>query len=218
MARLKLGTKRNCFIATAVVLVMLSQLFVSRHMTNTTPMVEQMPAPFSDLPMGQLSLSSQPDVGDHTDIDRAKEGLVDIVRQEWGSKSRKAAPEGKPPQDCTNLLKHYGLCDPALLGVPAPDRLKYTDTKPFVFLHLSKCAGTSLISQLGYMGYLSFSLRLPTELLTASKCTSGDSAKCCWWREKLHNMSMRDLAPKILQQEPANDESWIDKSSPSHTL
>ena len=31
-----------------------------------------------------------------------------------------------------------------------------------------------------------------------------------WWRERLANLSAHDGAPKILEQEPANDVNWID--------
>lgn len=110
--------------------------------------------------------------------------------------------------NCTELLQRHGLCDPELLRAPAP-RLVYTNDKPFVFLHFSKCAGTSLIEPLSYMGYIDFSLKLPRELSTAARCKAGVGLKCCWWRERLRNMSALDQKVKILTQEPANTARWV---------
>ena len=113
---------------------------------------------------------------------------------------------------CTAILRHYGLCDPTLFRVPPAHYTRYADGKwkPFVFLHLSKCAGTAMISSLSYLGYASFSANLPPSLATASACAAGVSPKCCWWRERLQNMSARDGAPKFFEQEPANDNHWFD--------
>ena len=79
-----------------------------------------------------------------------------------------------------------------------------------MFLHLSKCAGTSMLDTLAYRGFADFTLKLPRGLATASACGAAVSPKCCWWRERLHNMSLRGQQVKILQQEPANEVDWID--------
>eukprot|EP00747_Dinoflagellata_sp_TGD_P170884 gnl/TRDRNA2_/TRDRNA2_203615_c0_seq1.p1 gnl/TRDRNA2_/TRDRNA2_203615_c0~~gnl/TRDRNA2_/TRDRNA2_203615_c0_seq1.p1 ORF type:complete len:428 (+),score=43.24 gnl/TRDRNA2_/TRDRNA2_203615_c0_seq1:23-1306(+) len=137
--------------------------------------------------------------------------LSDVALQEWSFNSTKQRPKSISAltRDCTDLLHHYDLCTPELLHVPEP-HLVYKDETPFMFLHLSKCAGTSLLNKLGHMGYTSFSLKLPP-LPAASACGPGISAKCCFWRERLRSWTS-DQSAKILQQEPANDQKWIDKN------
>lgn len=142
--------------------------------------------------------------------------LIADAQREWGighhwSGNRSFIDNATAEDGCTAVLKHYGLCDPTLLRVPSAPRIKYTKTTPFMFLHLSKCAGTSLVSSLAYMGYAAFTVRLPHNLATSSPCARDVSKKCCWWRERLSNMSAREGGPpKVLEQEPANDVHWIE--------
>ena len=114
-------------------------------------------------------------------------------------------------ESCTDSMRHYGLCDDALLTLPPPrDALSQ---RPFVFLHFSKCAGTSLISHLSYLGYLYFSLFLPRTVTSrsAAGCESV-AAKCCWWRERLSNLSASGRRPRLFVQEPGNEAPTVTDS------
>lgn len=134
---------------------------------------------------------------------------------EWPSgENHSSARSGTDPNQtdgasCSQLLDVNGLCDPSLLRLP-PRRAASAAGGPFVFLHLSKCAGTSLFSSLVQHGSAAFSLRLPPGLATATPCGAEESAKCCWWRERMNNLSATgEDGIRILTQEPANDEKWL---------
>ena len=146
-------------------------------------------------------------------VEELRAALARDAAQEWaganaGRTVGTAVGSGGPPpsehRECTALLDHYGLCEPNLYRLPEPRGGAYPRRKPFVFLHLSKCAGTSLVSSLARFGYTHFSLGLPASLATTAACGSA-SAKCCWWRERLQNMSASGQRPKLLAQEPANE-------------
>ena len=144
--------------------------------------------------------------------------LTEEAGQEWNG--ARMSRKNNRSSDCTELLRQYGLCDPKLQRVPRRRRARMDEkNQPFVLLHFSKCAGTSLVSTLSYLGYMHFSIRLPPVLSVHSQCGAAISDKCCWWRERLHNLSRADNAPKILTQEPANDEGWVDdKGWPVHAV
>lgn len=112
---------------------------------------------------------------------------------------------------CSELLRQHGLCDPALLRLP-DSPTPHALARPFVFLHFSKCAGTSLLAQLEPMGWQYYSLYLPQSVVTAARtnhdgpaCSASVSAKCCWWLERARNFSANRESVKVLTLEPAND-------------
>ena len=154
--------------------------------------------------------------------DHIREALIAEASREWRLTEARVGDRTRPAiarpahavkignGSCTTVLEMHGLCDESLFRAPTAPRRRYTNEQPFMFLHLSKCAGTSMISALSYMGYAAFTVRLPQSLATVSECASGVSAKCCWWRERLANMSAHGGAPKVLEQEPANDVKWIE--------
>ena len=149
----------------------------------------------------------------------ASKSLVQDAAQEWPSSFLKAshlakgshsATSRRSDEDaaaCSAVLRLHGLCDPELLR---PPRVPSSPSRPFVFLHFSKCAGTSMMSGLDHLRQQPFSLRLPPKLSTASTCRAYESAKCCWWRERLLNLSASGEGLRILTQEPANDVNWLE--------
>ena len=86
--------------------------------------------------------------------------LVQDAAQEWPSSFLKAshlakgshsATSRRSDEDaaaCSAVLRLHGLCDPELLR---PPRVPSTPDRPFVFLHFSKCAGTSMMSGLDHL-------------------------------------------------------------------
>ena len=151
---------------------------------------------------------------------RASHQLMDVslvldAAHEWGTPSRSNSTPARrrPDGTCAERLRLHGLCDPSLLRVPPPRTHK--SRLPLVFLHFSKCAGTSIISSLEPMGATSFSLKLPAEVTATpsaagSACGAQVSRKCCWWRERLQNLSRSGGGvPAVLAQEPANTERWL---------
>jgi hypothetical protein len=149
----------------------------------------------------------------------ASKSLVQDAAQEWPSSFLKASHLAKASHSatsrrsdedaaaCSAVLRLHGLCDPELLR---PPRVPSSPSRPFVFLHFSKCAGTSMMSGLDHLRQQPFSLRLPPKLSTASTCRAYESAKCCWWRERLLNLSASGEGLRILTQEPANDVNWLE--------
>ena len=146
--------------------------------------------------------------------------LVQDAAEEWPSSFLKAShsikashganTSGTSDEDaCSTVLRLHGLCAPELLR---PPRVPSTPDRPFVFLHFSKCAGTSMMSGLDHLRQQPFSLRLPPKLSTASACRAHESAKCCWWRHRLLNLSASGEGLRVLTQEPANDENWLEPS------
>lgn len=146
--------------------------------------------------------------------------LVQDAAQEWPSSflkvkvSHGANASSKSDEDaaaCSTVLRLHGLCDVELLRSP---RVPSTPSRPFVFLHFSKCAGTSMMSGLDHLRQQPFSLQLSPKLSTASTCRAHESAKCCWWRERLLNLSASGEGLRILTQEPANDVNWLEPPPP----
>jgi hypothetical protein len=133
-----------------------------------------------------------------------KEALILDAEREWsnGTKSRREQGAARNDTSCSELLRRHGLCRPALLRVPEAHEREHTRKRPFVYLHLSKCAGTSLLSELQPLGWQYFSLFLPKFASGASAC--GASAKCCYWRERLDKLSAEGSHVGVLTQEPAN--------------
>ena len=114
---------------------------------------------------------------------------------------------------CTAILWHHGLCTPDLLRLPEAKRAAESTSSPFMLLHLSKCAGTSLLSAHAHAWY---ARDLPVAPSPSSACGIAVSAKCCWWRERLRSFSSpgpQHARPKVLTQEPANELSWRDARS-----
>ena len=172
------------------------------------------PEPATQLNDPSASLA-EIELRDRDDLARAGHQLLDVglvldAAQEW----KKHAPtrvSASHNGSCSAQLHAHGLCDASLLRLPRAPRT--VPQKPFVFVHLSKCGGTSLLSSLGPTS--SFSLRLPTDVTVTpsehgSTCGSHVSRKCCWCRETLHNLSSSGGAvPRVLTQEPANDEQSL---------
>jgi len=147
------------------------------------------------------------------DID-VENKLHDEAFVEWNRSMRASLSSRSSPNGCSELLNRHGLCHAELFRIP-PRRL--SAGAPFVFLHLSKCAGTSMLAQLEPMGWTYFTLGTPhVELsseavpVVATKCGAGVSAKCCYWRERLHNYNETGRRVKLLTQEPANEQQWVD--------
>ena len=139
-----------------------------------------------------------PNVTSHGDSARRRSGS-------WHHAARNAKNG-----ECTELLRRHGLCDPALLHVPqAHAHYDGNNRHPFMFLHLSKCAGTSLINTIS-LGQIGLFTREERQV-AATSCESGTSNKCCWWRERIGNMSRgTSRRLQMLVQEPANTMKWVD--------
>lgn len=160
--------------------------------------------------------------------DAALEWPSSFLKALRGPNSSSMRMPGEGTASCSEMLRLHGLCDPELLR--APPRMTSAPGRPFVFLHLSKCAGTSVMAGLDHLRQQPFSLRLPPKLSTArgcfhsrdgcrqgsrphvepSTCGARQSAKCCWWRERLANLSARGEGLGVLTQEPANDVHWLE--------
>ena len=152
------------------------------------------------------------------DLARAAHQLLDVelvldAAQEWKKPASKRV-SANHNGSCSAQLHAHGLCDPSLLRLPSTLRRPRTvSQKPFVFVHLSKCGGTSLLSSLRPTN--SFSLQLPADVTATtteegSTCGAHVSRKCCWWRGTLYNLSRSDGGvPRVLTQEPANDEQSL---------
>ena len=202
-------------IATLVVLLVVRHFALSPRQASRPNNLDGIKLPVAPRP----TESEQPQDGD--ELVRADHHLVDTelaldASREWQPSSRnrsagsRYSPENEDHSECSSLLRQHGLCDPALLELAASPVASAPPERPFVFLHFSKCAGTSLLSSLDYLGRSPFSLHLPPGLRTTSRCGHTQSQKCCWWRERLQNMSAEGESLKVLSQEPANDEQWLD--------
>ena len=151
------------------------------------------------------------------DMARASGALVDLQLiissvQEWQRPSNKVrAATPAPPKDsddCTPLLRHHGLCTTELLRLPPVK----PEERPFVFVHLSKCGGTSLLSGLARQGLraAAFERQLPRTLPPNGRTCHESSQKCCWWAERLRRNASNF---KLLQTEPANAFNGQDPST-----
>ena len=130
---------------------------------------------------------------------RLRRALLSDAAREWpnGTRSNSATRSNNNNLGggCSELMRSYGLCKE--LRAPATRQTKH----PFVFLHFSKCAGTSLLSSLKAGGWGYFSLYSGS----SSRCGGGISNKCCWWRERVHNLTASGRQIRVLTQEPANE-------------
>lgn len=97
---------------------------------------------------------------------------------------------------CSELLRSHGLCKEL-----RERATRHTKHHPFVFLHFSKCAGTSLLTSLQSGGWGYFSLYSGS----SANCGGSVSNKCCWWRERAQNLTASGRQIRVLTQEPANE-------------
>lgn len=153
---------------------------------------------------------------------RQSGALVDLAlvldaAQEWHPQKGAASSQPHITDECSPLLRQHGLCAPELWQPPSSATRRPRE-QPFVFLHLSKCGGTSFMQALTKLGLdtISFgtvsgqrSFPPPTPSCSAARL----SAKCCWWTEWLkrnsnNNASRRQV--KVLELEPGNAHNALD--------
>lgn len=119
------------------------------------------------------------------------------------------------PDECSPLLRQNGLCTPALWQPPSSATRRPRE-QPFVFLHLSKCGGTSFMQALTRLGLDTISFGTVSGQRsfpppTPSCAARGMSAKCCWWRERLtRNSTASRRQVKVLELEPGNAHNTLD--------
>ena len=207
-------------VATIALLWKLPRLFARNRPPRTSVLERFRGATRGEPPASRASAAMMPErraigPGDATLVYDAHREWPDIMNTNSSTTSPPVLPHGSM-DGCTDRMQLYGLCDASLLQVPKPrPTSSAARQRPFVFLHLSKCAGTSLVSQLSYLGYAHYSLFLPPDLSRSSKGCGAAASKCCWWLERLGNMSAAGRNPRFLTQEPGNEAPTV---SPSGVL